>query len=425
MPQTPGTNQWVVTSAFDFQTALTAVETNSTLNTIILTKDITTPSSIDGFKLPKKIAHPSKKLVIQGNNSTVSAKSGQTQALLERAFTSAAPPASFTDLRDQIVINDLNLYGLPAANPNIEGLRIEGASNVIINDCNFTALGYGVILSSVQTGMVNNCIAQDIFVTAYTTTSTNAWNNPGTPLFSVSSTYSRNITFNKCTSSLNKDALYGFLIEKTANVVMNDCIGTGTTLGIIHHVLFDAQGGLMNQAGDELINNFNIYNITLNTPTKETDTCSVDTVTGPAAGLYLGALIRIKAAGSLTASGSYVKIDGLHLHPAVGASTMISSTASKGFVDLYVYNVPYMNSGAQFATDGGVILSNIDCATPPATGTIWEFKETFDANNIFTAGRWYNSVVPYYRLSDNFSFSSRSKKYLTNFMMINNKTVSQ
>jgi hypothetical protein len=92
---------------------------------------------------------------------------------------------------------------------------------------------------------------------------------------------------------------------------------------------------------------------------------------------------------------------------------------------LYVYNVPYLNAGSQFATDGGVILASANCSTPPTTGTIWEFKETFDAVNIFSATRWLNSVVPFYRLADNFSFSSRSKNYLTNFMMINNKTVSQ
>lgn len=425
MPQTPGTNQWIVTSALDFQAALTAVETNSTLNTITLNKDITTPSSITGFKLPKKIAHASKKLVIQGNNSTISAKIGQGAPLLERAFTSSAPPASVTDLRDQIVITDLNLYGLPAANPSIEGLRIEGASNVIINDCNFTALGYGVILSSVQTGMVNNCLAQDIFVTAYTTTTTNAWNS--TSPFSYLSTYTRNITFNKCTSSLNVNALYGFLIEKSANTVLNDCIATSGQSGVVHHVFYDAQGGLYDASGNELINNFNIYNITINSPAFNTDVCAGPSPVPNSAGgnVYLGSLIRIKAAGSLTASGSYVKIDGLHLHPNVGSSIVINSTSSKGFIDLYVYNVPYLNAGGQFATDGGIILASANCAIPPTTGTVWEFKETFDAVNIFSSGRWVNSVIPFYRLADNFSFSSRSKNYLTNFMMINNKTVSQ
>jgi hypothetical protein len=418
MPQTPGTNQWIVTSALDFQTALTAVETNSTLNTIVLTRDIITPSSITGFKLPKKIAHPSKKLFIQGNNSTILAKPGQTQALLERAFTSAAPPTFFTDIRDQIVITDLNLYGLPAANRSIEGLRIEGASNVTINNCNFSALGYGVILSSVQTGMVNNCLAQDIFVTAYTTTTTNAWNS--TSLFSYLSTYTRNITFNKCTSSLNENALYGFLIQKTANAVLNDCVATGSAAGTVHHVFFDAQGGLLS-TGNELINNFNIYNITINTPVKG----AADVCGDPAGAIYLGSLIRIKAAGSLTASGSYTKIDGLHLHPNVGDSLVINASSSKGFNDLYVYNVPYLNADSKFVTDGGVILANIDCAVPPTAGTIWEFKETFDATNIFSSTRWYNSIVPFYRFADNFSFSSRSKNYLTNFMLINNKTVSQ
>jgi hypothetical protein len=408
MPQTPGTNQWIVTSALDFNTALTAVETNSTLNTIVITRDIITPPSITGFKLPKKIAHPSGKLIIQGNNSTILPKVGQVDPLLSRVFTLANPPLN-SDLEDQIVITDLNFNGSNANNTALKAIVIEGASNVIISNCNFTSLGSAINLSSIQTAMVSNCLAQNIYSTAYTTTSTNAWNG----------TYSRNITFNKCTSSLNDSGLYGFVIQKTANAILNDCIANGTTNGTIHHVLFDSQGGLLS-SGNELINNFNIYNITINSPVKgTTDPC-------PDGGLlYQGALIRIKAAGSLTASGSYVKIDGLHLHPNVSNSVVVDASSAKGFNDLYVYNVPYLNAGSQFSTDGGIILANINCSAPPSTGTIWEFKETFDATNIFTAGKWVNSVVPFYRFADNFSFSSRSKNYLTNFMMINNKTVSQ
>ena len=417
MPQTPGTNQWVVTSAFDFQTALTAVETNSTLNTIVITRDIITPSSITGYTLPKKIAHPSGKLVIQGNNSTILAKIGQTAPLLGRTLSSTS---TLLDLKNQIVIEDLNFNGTNAGGTFtsvLEGLRIEGASNVVINNCNFSTLGKGLILGCVQTGHVNNCLVKDIYSTGYTTTSTVSWNSAAP--FSLLSTYSRNITFNKCTSDLKENALHGFLIEKTANAVLNDCIGTGTG-EIVHHVFFDSQGGILD-TGNELINNFNIYNITLNTPVKGvTDACG-----NPPSGLYLGSLIRIKAAGSLTASGCYTKIDGLHLHPNVSDSLIINASSGKGFNDLYVYNVPYINANGQFATDGGVILSNANCAAPPTTGTIWEFKETFDAVNIFSSTKWYNSTIPYYRLSDNFSFSSRSKNYLTNFMLINNNTVSQ
>ena len=417
MPQTPGTNQWVVTSAFDFQTALTAVETNSTLNTIVITRDIITPGSIAGYSLPKKIAHPSGKLIIQGNNSTISAKVGQSAPLLSRTLSNTS---TLGDLKNQIVIEDLNFNGTNAGGTftsTLEGLRIEGASNVVINNCNFSSLGEGLILACVQTGNINNCLTKDIYSTSYTATSTVSWNSASP--FSLLSTYSRNITFNKCTSELKENGLYGFLIEKTTNAVLNDCIGTATG-EIVHHVFFDSQGGLLS-TGNELINNFNVYNITLNTPVKgATDACG-----NPPGSIYLGSLIRIKAAGSLTASGCYTKIDGLHLHPDVNDSLVINASSAKGFNDLYVYNVPYLNAGSQFATDGGVILANISCATPPATGTIWEFKETFDAVNIFSATRWYNSAIPYYRLSDNFSFSSRSKNYLTNLMLINNKTVSQ
>lgn len=430
MPQTPGTNQWVVTSAIDFQTALTAVETNSTLNTIVITRDIITPASITGFKLPKKIAHLSGKLLIQGNNSAIKSKTSQVEPLLSRSFTFAAPPANVSDLNNQIVITDLIFDGTaamsskPTGTAVVEGLRIEGASNVIVHNCNFNKLDYGLILSSVQTGMVSNCIASDISITAYTTTSTNTWNT--TTNFSVPSTYSRNITFNKCTSSLIENALYGFLIQKTANVVMNDCVATGSTLGTIHHVFYDAQGGISNSltpsaAGDQLINNFNIYNIVINSPVKrEADLCG-----DPGGAIYLGSLIRIKAAGSTNASGSYVKIDGLHLHPNISSSIVVNASSSSGFNHLYVYNVPYLNAASKFVTDGGVILSNVNCSTPPTSGTVWEFKETFDAVNIFSSTRWENSIIPFYRLADNFSFSSRSKNYLTNFMLINNNTVSQ
>jgi len=416
MPQTPGTNQWIVTSALDFQTALNAVETNSTLNTIVITRDIITPNTNTGYALPKKIAHASGKLVIQGNNSTILAKANQSLPLLSRTLTSTS---AIADLKNQIVINDLNFNGTNAGATisTLEGLRIEGASNVIINNCNFNNLGEGLILACVQTANVNNCLVKDIYSTGYTATSSVSWNSAAP--FDLLSTYSRNITFNKCTSELKENGLYGFLIEKTANVVLNDCIGTATG-EIVHHVFFDSQGGLLN-TGNELINNFNIYNITINTPVKG----SADACGNPPGSIYLGSLIRIKAAGSLTASGSYTKIDGLHLHPNVNDSLVINASSAKGFNDLYVYNVPYLNGGSQFATDGGVILSNIDCAVPPTAGTIWEFKETFDATNIFSSTRWYNSVAPFYRFADNFSFSSRSKNYLTNFMRINNKTVSQ
>lgn len=427
MPQTPGTNQWVVSSAIDFQTALTALETNSTLNTIVLTRDITTAPSQTGFKLPKKIAHPTGKVLIQGNNSTISAKVGQTTALLGREFTLASPPATNSDLFDQIVIQDLNFNGQNAASsgPNtIEGILIEAASNIIIDNCNFHALGYGVVLRCVNVGMVSNCVTDDIFISSYVTTSSTTWNS--TAIYSQLGTYTRNITFNKCKSHLNLNAAYGFWIEKSANVVMNDCIASGSRIGTTHHVLFDSQGGLL-YGGNELINNFNIYNITIETGTHATEVCAIATPSpsGGTAGVYLGSLIRIKAAGSLTASGSYVKIDGLHLHPGVLNSTMVDASSGKGFTTLYVYNIPYMDGGGQFATDGGVILANINCAVPPTSGTVWEFKETYDANNIFGSGRWRNGIVPYYRLSDNFSSGSRSKKYLTNYMMINNKIVSQ
>lgn len=417
MPQTPGTNQWVVTSALDFQTALTAVETNSTLNTIVITRDIVTPTTNTGYALPKKIAHPSGKLVIQGNNSTILAKVGQTLPLLSRTLSSLS---ATTDLKNQIVINDLNFNGINAGGTftsALEGLRIEGASNVIINNCNFSSLGEGLLLACVQTAHVNDCFVKDIYSTGYTTTSTVSWNSAAP--FDLLSTYSRNITFNKCTSELKENGLYGFLIEKTANAVLNDCVGTSTG-EIVHHVFFDSQGGLLS-TGNELINNFNIYNITINTAVKG----AADACGNPPGSIYLGSLIRIKAAGSLTASGSYTKIDGLHLNPNVSDSLVINASSSKGFNDLYVYNVPYLNGGSQFATDGGVILANIDCAVSPTAGTIWEFKETFDATNIFSSTRWYNSVAPFYRFADNFSFSSRSKNYLTNFMRINNKTVSQ
>lgn len=417
MPQTPGTNQWVVTSAVDFNTALAAVETNSTLNTIVITRDIITPGSITGYSLPKKIAHPSGKLIIQGNNSTISAKAGQSAPLLSRTLSNTS---TIGDLNNQIVINDLNFNGTNAGGrftSALEGLRIEGASNVIVNNCNFSSLVKGLILSCVQTGHVSDCLVKDIYAIGYTATSSVSANS--TNPFVDLTTYSRNITFNKCTSDLKNNALYGFYIERTANAVLNDCVGTGTG-EIVHHVFFDSQGGLLSSS-NELINNFNIYNITLNTPVKG----AADACGNPPGSIYLGSLIRIKAAGSLTASGCYAKIDGLHLNPNVSDSLVINASSSKGFNDLYVYNVPYLNGGSQFATDGGVILANIDCAVPPTAGTIWEFKETFDATNIFSSTRWYNSVAPFYRFADNFSFSSRSKNYLTNFMRINNKTVSQ
>jgi hypothetical protein len=415
MPQTPGTNQWVVTSALDFQTALNAVETNSTLNTIVITRDIVTPNTNTGYALPKKIAHASGKLVIQGNNSTILAKANQTLPLLSRTLSNTSTTA---DLKNQIVINDLNFNGTNAGATvsGLEGLRIEGASNVIINNCNFNNLGEGLILGCVQTAHVNDCIVKDIYSTGYTTTSTVSWNSAAP--FDLLSTYSRNITFNKCTSNLKDNGLYGFYIEKTANAVLNDCIGTSAG-EIVHHVFFDSQGGLLS-TGNELINNFNVYNITLNSAVKDADPCG-----NPPSGLYLASLIRIKAAGSSTASGSYAKIDGLHLHPNVSSSLVINASSATGFNDLYVYNVPYLNGGSQFATDGGFNISNVNCSTPPTAGTIWEFKETFDATNIFSSTRWYNSIGPFYRFADNFSFSSRSKNYLTNFMRINNKTVSQ
>ena len=414
MPQVAGTNRWSVNGPWDLDAAFRAVEIDPTITIISIEKDvINTPNTFANFILPKSIANPLRKLEIEGNGVIIYPKAGQTAPIWERSYTLATPPTA-TQKENTIIIRNVNFVGTNAGGL-CAGMLIEAATDVIIDNCKFTNVTQGLILSAVLGGYVTNCVANKINNIAYLTTYNNIWGTKG-------NAYSRNITFNKCNSKVNKGAIVGFNIVATPNVVLNDCIVDTEPIGITatpcydreathDHVYFNSLGGILDTANAELVNNFNIVNLT---------------VLGPAA-----TIVKLRLATTTVGASSYAKINGLHINSNALSSLVVdadTSTVNSGYGHVYVYNVPYIHSTAKFKTGPGTGVStsvSLDCATPPKGGMVWEFKETYDPNTIFSGTRWVNGEIPFYRLADNFSFSAESKQYLTNFMRINNKTVSQ
>jgi hypothetical protein len=98
-------------------------------------------------------------------------------------------------------------------------------------------------------------------------------------------------------------------------------------------------------------------------------------------------------------------------------STLIraySSVTNYSNPHLYVENIPFMHNNVKFETVGGIILG----CTPavPSDVVVWDFKEIYDGQNIFSATRWIGGYVPYYRYAE---FFNESKKIITNSITVN------
>jgi hypothetical protein len=280
------------------------------------------------------------------------------------------------------VIKNVNFLG---GNVSCTGLELESTTNTVIENCTFTSLTNGLVLNNATNVSVNNCVTTNITSVSYKT---------GYPSWGdKNSNYSSNITFTQCSANGRLSQMAGFHILATPRAVLNECTSSGTTL---YHVYYQAMTG-PSSGTYNLNNNFKINNLTLN---------SAATSAGIRAEL---------SEGFAKIDGLYSVYDGI----LIDAFASVSGSSPK----LYVYNVPYLNSNTVFKTDGGYIPG---CSSyNPQDSVVWEFKEIYDPANIFSSTRWYEGYIPFYRLSDNFSYSSYSKQYLTNFMRINNKTVSQ
>ena len=56
----------------------------------------------------------------------------------------------------------------------------------------------------------------------------------------------------------------------------------------------------------------------------------------------------------------------------------------------------------------------------PSNAVVWEFKEVYDGNIIFSAARWVNSIIPYHRYAEYFQ---ESKKITTNSITVNGNPI--
>ena len=371
-------NKIVVTNATTFQAALTAAATN---NTSLISIEIpgnnadTSINVTNPFVLPSTLGNSNQKLIIEGNGVTFIPVGNFTGAMIIRKNP------SFDNVDCSFVIKDIHFNG----NTNsCTGVELCNASDIIIENCNFSNSSFGLILRNITNGVVNNCQAVGISARGYSvdinTSST------------ITKSGCKNITFNQCRfNNTRNEALSvatAFFIKGGAQTVINECISRGSANT---HIRFDSGG--MDSNGNSYVTNFNVNNFTFDGTNDDT----------PA--IYLSL-----SEGFAKLSGLYTSDPGVIVYAenTVGTATL---------PHLYVENIPYLNGQAKFQTTGGISLS---CPTVLVRSVVWSFNEIYQGNNIFGAGRWVNDLIPYYRYAE---FFDDSKKITTNSITVNGNPI--
>lgn len=384
-------NKIVVTNGTAFQLALNnAALPGSPITCISIESDLLIPTNINGFSLPANVGNISKRLVIEGNGASLGpGGSSQVLGIINRVFPTQPANIALTK-SDSFVFNNINFLG---GNVRCPGLELELCSNTQVNNCTFSNNLRGVVLRT-----VSNCSVNDCKVDSYTTTGYEVSYKTEQWAGGKNVAYSSNVVFSNCiANAFGAQGLAGFFNKASKNIVLNNCtVGGGSPR---HHILYDSEGGIT--SGIQVLNNFEVNNLTINSAV--TSNVTYDT-----------SAIRLKLADG------FAKLNGLY--SVFGGVLINASNSGTSAPHLYVSNVPYLDPSAQFQTDGSY-MDNCSIVDPSNT-VVWSLEEIYSPNTIFESTRWVNSILPYYRYAESFSWSAESKFIQTNFMRVNSNTIS-
>jgi len=360
-------NKIVVTNAAAFVAAIAAAATNDTTcieiqlsanDDLILTAPVVIP--------PDLFANSAKRLIIEGNGVTIKCIVGGfgiNTALIGRSSNTDNTSCSF-------VFRNINFDCISS---QMYCLNLQNATDVIIENCKFNNCKRGLFLKNINTATVNNCVVNN------------------STEYGFYCDISNNIVYNnsKVIGATSSATCIGWSLNNVQTVELNNSqIQGGIHIGV-EYIITDPI----------VYSNFKINNITITALVK-----------------YAG----IK----LVMNSGFAQIDGVYLTNffagyVIDASSINLPTGST-LPHLYVKNIPLLSSNSTFKTVGGV-PANSPCNIPqPSNVVVWEFYEVTDGDNIWSAARWDDGYVPYYRYAE---FFSESKTILTNAMTINSKPI--
>jgi parallel beta-helix repeat protein len=347
-----------------------------------------TISVANAIFLPRTLANASNKLIIEGNGITLRPTS--PLGLPGNSILYRKNPAQ-DNTSSSFIIRDIKFDG---RNRTTSGLELCNATDSIIENCTFSDVVNGLVLRNDYNTTVNNCSVLNHSGYAY------AVDFGDWQIFPNVTTYSRKVTFNECRQfGFDAGTSYGWYFNGVTGAAMYECTSEGKNY---MPIFFDSLGlasVLSAFTNTPAVSNFNVTNFTIAGSIGST-----------------GAGIRLKLIDG------YAKITGLHT--TTGGTLIYASAYSDSSAGaspnphLYVENIPYLNGTAKFQTDGGI---TIGCPIPePSNVVVWEFKEVYDGNIIFSATRWVNSLIPYHRYAEYFQ---ESKKITTNSITVNGNPI--
>lgn len=351
-------NRITVTNQLEFQQALNNAS-SIPRSCIEITNDVIELTS--PLILPKSLNAMSKRFIINGNGATIRPAANVTlPALIQRLPTNQTEALNVMQSQ-AFHFNDIMFDG---AGRTTIGLDLSCTYGASIENCSFKSCQTGVHLRFALMTRVINCLANGISGTAFIADKGN-WTGA-----SSSNSQSNHTRFEQCRVFNVQGAYAAFAMYAASGMVLDQCISEGGQPN--YHVFFDSQGSTV-------VKDF----VMRNTHLESTATIA-------------GIKLRL-ATGYATISDLYSQYD----------MVLIDAEAATGYPHVYVKNVPWLTGGTQFKTLG--------------TAVIWSFEEVYQADQLFTTGKWVGGVIPYYRYNE---FFNQSKQIITNSMKVNNNTIS-
>lgn len=361
-------NKIVVTNAAAFVAAIASAATNDTTcieiqlsanDDLILTAPVVIP--------PDLFANSAKRLIIEGNGVTIRCIVGGfgiNTALIGRNSNTDNTSCSF-------VFRNINFDCIGS---QMYCLNLQNATDVIIENCKFNNCKRGLFLKNINTATVNNCVVNN------------------STEYGFYCDISNNIVYNNskvigATSSARATCI-GWSLNNIQTVELNNSQIQGGIYTGVEYIITQTS----------VYSNLKINNITIN------------------------ALANTGV--KLVMNSGFAQIDGVYLTNLFAGYVIDASSINlpigSTLPHLYVKNIPLLSSNSTFKTVGGV-PANSPCNIPqPSNVVVWEFYEVADGDNIWSAARWDDGYVPYYRYAE---FFSESKTILTNAMTINSKPI--
>ena len=386
-------NKVIVANAAALVTAVGNTATNDTTCISIESPNTEVLQLTSTLNIPSDfVGNASRTLIIEGNGITLQAGNnfGSDVPLVKRNNGFGV------DIKTCSVVFR-NVY-FDCNNHPMTALEIFNSSNVILDNCKFKNCKTAVNMANVNRARISNC-------SVYNVTSVGFSDGVDASLVNPMISICNDITYTNCdvtSLAVNKSNIVGFSSYGTAGLSYYEC----STLGRVGNCIkFDSAGGNASMIGVNAPNTVNNVQIR-NFKAPMADSAMIY--------LYL--------------TDGFVKIDGLYITstgvPVAGGMVVIEANAyvmtNSPNPHLYVENLPYMPNNAIFKTTGGIPAPVTCPVTPPNDVVTWEFKEIYDGANIFSATRWYNGLIPYYRYAE---FFGESKKILTDSISINNKFI--